>query len=86
VAHLEINIVCIPISDVPPKPKTHGGQTVIRAFCNLVVVAFFGSLALPPLAILSTIASTDKQISPDMLHAAEVYGVSPWQWRSFSTG
>jgi len=48
---------------------------VIRAFCNLVVVAFFGSLALPPLAILSTIASTDKQISPDMLHAAEVYGV-----------
>jgi hypothetical protein len=47
---------------------------VIRAFCNLVVVAFFGSLALPPLAILSTIVTTGKQLSPGMLHATEVYG------------
>jgi spermidine synthase len=74
VANFEINIVCVPISDVPPKPKTHGGLTVIRAFCNLVVAAFFGSLALPPLAILSTIVNAGRQISPDMLHAAEVYG------------
>jgi hypothetical protein len=47
---------------------------VIRAFCNLVVVAFFGSLALPPLAILSTVVTAGKQMSPGMLHATEVYG------------
>ena len=47
---------------------------MIRAFCNLVVAAFLGSLALPPLAILSTIVNADKPISPDMLHTAEFYG------------
>lgn len=47
---------------------------MIRAFCNLVVVAFFGSLALPPLAILSTVVTAGKQMSPGMLHATEVYG------------
>jgi spermidine synthase len=70
-------MVCTPISvflGLSSKPKRTGESTLNRAFCNLVVVAFFGSLALPPLAIVSTVVTTGKQMYPGMLHATELYG------------
>ncbi len=47
---------------------------MIRSFCNFLVLAFLGSLVLPPFAILATAANTGEPLSPAGRLLIWIYG------------